>query len=77
MRRKGRRENGGKLKSLDLEVGCEMDRQSVTQEGEQVGPPRMLGMKGKGRRSIKIHSVSHWEVGSEKGNTSSGGKSEL
>lgn len=77
MRRKGRRENGGKLKSLDLEVGCEMDRQSVTQEGEQVGPPRMLGMKGKGRRSIKIPSVSHWGVGSEKGNTSSGGKSEL
>lgn len=63
MRRKRRRENSGKLKSRDLDVGCEMDRHSVMQEMELVGPPKRLDMKGEGKRSIKIRSLNSWVGG--------------
>lgn len=40
-----------------------MNRHSVTQEVELVGPPKGLDMQGEGKRSIKIRGLSNWVSG--------------
>ena len=46
---KGRREKSGKLKSRDLEGGCEMDRHGVLAGGGAGGTSQGTGYEGPGK----------------------------